>query len=162
MVNGGNKLAMSKINGISPKFYSALYLCAISLVGVYCALNAIYNVMIGGSPFYFFAVLVLFLQSIFALRDSEQSRNLAGFGLILLVIGLIYAYGFTFLTHLKTVVLVPSILLTLFGLPTIYKDSHKLNFLKIALLISLIGLAAIQYYELSMLKEYYDSLPQTP
>ncbi|MBJ9985671.1 hypothetical protein IAE19_09480 [Acinetobacter sp. S40] len=151
---------MSKISGVSHKLYSGLYLLIIAMIGIYCALNATYNVMIGGTPFYFFAVLVLFLQSIFALRESERSRNLAGFGLILLVMGLVYTYGLMFLTHLKAIVLLPSICLTLFGLPSISQHPSKSYLLKMTLLIALIALAYVQYYELSMLKGYYDSLPE--
>jgi hypothetical protein len=54
-----------------------------------------------GALRFIFAIVVLALQSIFALRESERSRNLAGLGLILLVIGLIYSYGFMFLIILK-------------------------------------------------------------
>ncbi|MPW45160.1 hypothetical protein D7V21_01150 [Acinetobacter guerrae] len=150
---------MTRINSISHKFYSVIYLLIIAMIGVFCALNATYDVMIGGTPFYFFAVLVLALQSIFALRESERSRNIAGLGLIVLVMGLVYSYGFMFLTHLKAIVLLPSICLTLFGLPSISQHPQKAYLLKTVLLISLIALAAIQYYELSMLKGYYDSLP---
>ena len=150
---------MARINSISHKFYSVIYLLIITIIGVVCALNATYDVMIGGTPFYFFAIVVLALQSIFALRESERSRNLAGLGLILLVIGLIYSYGFMFLTHLKAIVLLPSVCLTLFGIPSIAQHPQKLNLLKAVLLCSLIALAAVQYYELSLLKGYYDSLP---
>lgn len=69
---------MARINSISHKFYSVIYLLIITIIGVVCALNATYDVMIGGTPFYFFAIVVLALQSIFALRESERSRNLAG------------------------------------------------------------------------------------
>ena len=154
-----NKLPMSKISGVSHRLYSAAYFLVIAMIGFYCALNATYNVMVGGTPFYFFAVLVLTLQSLFALRDSERSRNLAGLGLILLVVWLVYTYGFMFLNHLKAIVLLPSICLTLFGLPSIYQYPNRLNILKTILLITLIVLAAAQYYELNILKGYYDSLP---
>ncbi|WP_130802214.1 hypothetical protein [Acinetobacter ihumii] len=150
---------MSKVSDVSHKLYAALYFLIVAMIGIYCALNATYNVIIGGTPFYFFAVLVLALQSIFALRNSERSRNLAGLGLLVLVVGLVYTYGFMFLTHLKAVVLIPSICLTVFGLPSIYQHPHRLYILKIVFIVALIALAAVQYYELDMLKGYYDSLP---
>jgi hypothetical protein len=109
---------MARINSISHKFYSVIYLLIITIIGVICALNATYDVMIGGTPFYF-CYCGACTQSIFALRESERSRNLAGLGLILLVIGLIYSCGFMFLTHLKAIVLLPSVCLTLFGIPSI-------------------------------------------
>ncbi len=44
---------MARINSISHKFYSVIYLLIITIIGVVCALNATYDVMIGGTPFYF-------------------------------------------------------------------------------------------------------------
>ena len=152
-------LAMAKVSSVSHKLYAALYVLVVAMIGLYCVLNATYSVIIGGTPFYFFAILVLALQSIFALRDSERSRNLAGLGLVILVAGLVYTYGFMFLTHLKAIVLIPSICLTLFGLSSIYQYPQRLYILKMIFIIALIALAAVQYYELDMLKGYYDSLP---
>lgn len=150
---------MSKMNSTSHKVYSAMYLLVTAVIGVYCALNATYNVLVGGSPFYFFAIMVLWVQSFFALYSSEKSRNLAGFGLVILVIGLVYTYGFTFLGHLKAIVLLPSICFTLFGLPSIAQNAVKINTLKTVLMFSLFALAAIQYYEITLLKNYYNTLP---
>lgn len=149
---------MAKARETSQKLYSTFYVLILVIIGVYCLLNATYNAIIGGTTFYFFANIILFFQAVMALRPSEHTRNLAGLGLVMMIVGLLYTYGLGFLSHAKAVVLFPSIALTLFGLPKIVDHPKKLNILKIGLLLSCIALAAVQYYELDSLKGYYDSL----
>ncbi|WP_288390099.1 hypothetical protein [uncultured Acinetobacter sp.] len=149
---------MANTRETSHKIYSTLYMLVLVVIGMYCVLNATYTAIIGGTTFYFFASVILFVQSVMALRPSEHTRNLAGFGLIVLVAVLLYTHGLSFLSHLKAVALLPAIALTLFGLPALSNEPKKLNALKTILLMSFIILAAVQYYELDYLKGYYDSL----
>lgn len=149
---------MARARETSQKLYSTFYVLILVIIGVYCFLNATYTAIIGGTTFYFFANIILFFQAVMALRPSEHTRNLAGLGLVVMIFGLLYTHGLSFLSHAKAVVLFPSIALTLFGIPKIVDHPKKLNILKIGLLLSFITLAAVQYYELDSLKGYYDSL----
>ncbi|MHA3891600.1 hypothetical protein [Acinetobacter sp. GXMZU3951] len=149
---------MAKPTELSPKVYTLFYMLIIFLILAYCVLNATYTVIIGGTTFYFFASMILILQSIFALRTSLDSRIYASLGLVLLIIGLLYTHGLDFLSHLKAIVLIPSLILTLFGLDNLYKHPTRLLLLKVALIISLLLVAYSQYYDLVELQNYYNSL----
>ena len=135
-----------------------IYIGVIFLLLAYCILNASYTVVIGGTTFYFFASIILSLQCIFALRCSLNTHIYVCLGLVILIIGLLSAHGLDFLTHLKTVVLVPSIILSILSVAVPYKNPTHLKMLKMGLILSLLLLAYSQYYDLAVLKNYYDSL----
>lgn len=145
---------MAQTTTLTHKFYISV----IFLLLAYCILNATYTVIIGGTTFYFFASIILSLQCIFTLRSAVNIRIYASLGLVILFIALLYTHGFDFLTHLKTVVLLPSIILSILSVAFPYKNPAHLKMLKIAFILSLILLAYSQYYDLTVLKNYYDSL----
>jgi hypothetical protein len=149
---------MAKTTELTHRLYTLIYFVIIFVILAYCVLNAMYTVIIGGTTFYLFASFVLVLQSIFALRTSLDSRIYASLGLVLLIIGLLYTHGLDFLSHLKAVVLIPALILTLFGLDNLYKQPTRLMLLKIGLVMGLLLLAYSQYYELVELQNYYNSL----
>ncbi|MCJ8160349.1 hypothetical protein [Acinetobacter zhairhuonensis] len=149
---------MAKTTELTHRLYTLIYFVIIFVILAYCVLNAMYTVIIGGTTFYLFASFVLVLQSIFALRTSLDSRIYASLGLVLLIIGLLYTHGLDFLSHLKAVVLIPALILTLFGLDNLYKPPTRLMLLKIGLVMGLLLLAYSQYYELVELQNYYNSL----
>ena len=135
-----------------------LYIGVIFLLLAYCILNASYTVVIGGTTFYFFANIILSLQCFFALRSAVNIRIYASLGLVILFIFLLYTHGFDFLTHLKTVVLLPSIILSILSVAFPYKNPAHLKILKMGLILSLILLAYSQHYDLTVLESYYESL----
>ena len=75
----------------------------------------------------------------------------------MLIVGLLYTHRLDFLSHLKAIVLIPALMLTLFSLHSIYKHPTRLMLLKIGLMLGLL-LAYSQYYELVELQNYYNSL----
>ena len=149
---------MAKTTELTHRLYTLMYFLIIFLILAYCVLNAIYTVIIGGTTFYLFASFILTLQCIFALRTSLDSRIYASLGVVLLIIGLLYTHGIHFLNHLITIVLVPALILTAFGLDNLYRKPNRLACLKIGLVISLLLVAYSQYYDLVELQNYYDSL----
>lgn len=110
------------------------------------------------SRFYLFATFILAFQCNFALRTSLHDRIYTSLGLVLLIIGLLYTHGIHFLNHLKTIVLVPALILTAFGIDNLYRKPNRLSCLKVGLILGLLLLAYIQYYDLVELQNYYDSL----
>ena len=149
---------MAKTTELTHRLYALIYIVIIFVILAFCVLNATYTVIIGGTTFYLFASFILVLQCIFALRTSLDSRIYASLGLVLLIVGLLYTHGLDFLSHLKAIVLIPALVLTLFGLDNIYKHPKRLMLLKIGLVIGLLLLAYSQYYELVELQNYYNSL----
>ena len=149
---------MAKTTELTHRLYALIYIVIIFVILAFCVLNATYTVIIGGTTFYLFASFILVLQCIFALRTSLDSRIYASLGLVLLIVGLLYTHGLDFLSHLKAIVLIPALILTLFGLDNIYKHPKRLMLLKIGLVIGLLLLAYSQYYELVELQNYYNSL----
>ena len=71
---------------------------------------------------------------------------------------MLYNHGLDFLSHLKAIILIPALMLTLFGLDSIYKHPTRLMLLKIGLVLGLLLLVYSQYYELVELQNYYNSL----
>ncbi|NCI77156.1 hypothetical protein FM020_10035 [Acinetobacter tandoii] len=149
---------MAKTTELTHRLYTLIYFVIIFVILAYCVLNAMYTVIIGGTTFYLFASFILVLQCIFALRTSLDSRIYASLGLVLLIVGLLYTHGLDFLSHLKAIVLIPALMLTLFGLDSLYKHPTRLMLLKIGLVMGLLLLAYSQYYELVELQNYYNSL----
>ena len=149
---------MAKTTELTHRLYTLIYFVIIFVILAYCVLNAMYKVIIGGTTFYLFASFILVIQCIFALRTSLDSRIYASLGLVLLIVGLLYTHGLDFLSHLKAIILIPALMLTLFGLDSIYKHPTRLMLLKIGLVQGLLLLAYSQYYELVELQNYYNSL----
>lgn len=149
---------MAKTTELTHRLYTLIYFVIIFVILAYCVLNAMYTVIIGGTTFYLFASFILVLQCIFALRTSLDSRIYASLGLVLLIVGLLYTHGLDFLSHLKAIVLIPALMLTLFGLDNLYKHPIRLLLLKVGLVIALLLLAYSQFYELVELQNYYNSL----
>lgn len=149
---------MKQIFPFSHILYTKLYSFALSVLLAYCLFNAIYTFIIGGTGFYLFATFILAFQCNFALRTSLHDRIYTSLGIVLLIIGLLYTHGIHFLNHLKTIVLVPSLILTAFGIDNLYRKPNRLSCLKVGLILGLLLLAYIQYYDLVELQNYYDSL----
>ena len=148
---------MAKTTELTHRLCTLIYFVILFVIIAYCLLNAMYTVIIGGYDILSLCQFSTGSTAYFALRTSLDSCIYANLGLVLLIVGLLYTHRLDFLSHLKAIVLIPALMLTLFSLHSIYKHPTRLMLLKIGLMLALL-LAYSQYYELVELQNYYNSL----
>lgn len=124
----------------------------------YCFINAAYIVIIGGTSFYFFTVLILIMQSFLIIFIKRNLTFYSCFGLVALIILFIDMNGFKVENIHMSIALLPAFCLAVQKSSFIYTHMLRFKFLKITFICVLLLLAINQYYELNELKSYYATL----
>ena len=149
---------MKLILPFSHTLYTKLYSLVLFVLLAYCLFNAIYSVIIGGKSAYLFSGLVLIFQTILVFKASLNKKIYNVFGLIGLILCLVYLHHWAFLFQHESIAILPSVILTLLSLGYFSQQHLRLNVLMVALLFGLFILAYTQYHDLNTLQNYYNSL----